>query len=465
MFFPARSEHRVFAYAPTNADDLKSQSAGNYTYNAIGQLTQSNENGAVIQYTYNAAGLVTEIKKNNLPLLRLYYNDRGQRIKKESYTLSGGTSSLTKTEYYVRDVAGSVMAVYQGSTAGEHPVYGSGRLGVYYRSAGQAYYQLTDHLGNVRAVVARGGSSLQTQSATDYYPGGMPMPGKNMVGDYRYGYQGEFAETDPETGKVAFELRLYDPRINRWLSPDPYGQFDSPYLAMGNNWISMVDPDGGSCYDSQGNQIPCPDGYGGFEGPTVDNITFGENLVISNVDGINMYNALNEVVITAPAKNNEVTVLNPNDWISQFTQPKPNVACKRTCDLIAGNAPLNLAIQVAREKGNQINPTADFNRGVEIINEYLNNGDPITVGVHHTFGTTYNSDNTTDHFIVIMGRGLDNGQVYYRFYEVATRHQNMGTHAQNRLYLNGQEASGRTQYRSRSGVQRHYTLTQVRPRN
>ena len=40
---------------------------------------------------------------------------------------------------------------------------------------------------------------------------------------YRYGYQGDFAETDPETGKPAFELRLYDPRINRWLTPDPYG--------------------------------------------------------------------------------------------------------------------------------------------------------------------------------------------------------------------------------------------------
>ncbi|WP_340077900.1 RHS repeat-associated core domain-containing protein [Leptobacterium sp. I13] len=64
-------------------------------------------------------------------------------------------------------------------------------------------------------------------------------------GTYRYGYQGDFAETDPETGKPAFELRLYDPRINRWLSPDPYGQFHSPYLAMDNRPNMLVDPDGG----------------------------------------------------------------------------------------------------------------------------------------------------------------------------------------------------------------------------
>jgi hypothetical protein len=44
----------------------------------------------------------------------------------------------------------------------------------------------------------------------------------------------------------AFQLRLWDGRIGRWLSPDPYGQYASPYLGMGNNPISLTDPDGGS---------------------------------------------------------------------------------------------------------------------------------------------------------------------------------------------------------------------------
>lgn len=34
--------------------------------------------------------------------------------------------------------------------------------------------------------------------------------------------------------------------LGRWLSPDSYGQYHRPYLAMGNNPISRVDPDGGS---------------------------------------------------------------------------------------------------------------------------------------------------------------------------------------------------------------------------
>ncbi|WP_340077896.1 RHS repeat-associated core domain-containing protein [Leptobacterium sp. I13] len=191
-----------------------------------------------IKYTYNASGLVTEIQKNDVPLIKLYYNDRGHRVRKEIYNTSG---SLTRTDYYVRDVAGSVLAIYNNSTLTEHAIYGSGRLGIYFRQSGSSVYQLTGHLGNVRAVVSSGGLA----NATDYYPGGMPMPNRQLTdGTYRYGYQGEFAETDPETGKPAFELRLYDPRINRWLTTDPYGEFHSPYLAMGNNWINIIDPDG-----------------------------------------------------------------------------------------------------------------------------------------------------------------------------------------------------------------------------
>ncbi|MCL9807673.1 hypothetical protein NAT51_19275 [Flavobacterium amniphilum] len=43
----------------------------------------------------------------------------------------------------------------------------------------------------------------------------------------------------------AFELRLWDGRLGRWLTVDPYGQYFLPYLGMGNNPISRIDPDGG----------------------------------------------------------------------------------------------------------------------------------------------------------------------------------------------------------------------------
>jgi hypothetical protein len=108
--------------------------------------------------------------------------------------------------------------------------------------------------------------------------------------------------------------------------------------------------------------------------------------------------------------------------------------------------------------GNQIVPTGNFDRCISTIDNYLTNGRPITVGVHHTFNAGYN-EGTTDHYIVLVGRGITNGQVYYRFYDVATRHRNLGTSPLNRLYLNGNSATGNTQYSNR----RTYTLSQVRP--
>ncbi|PKP29182.1 MAG: hypothetical protein CVU01_01260 [Bacteroidetes bacterium HGW-Bacteroidetes-18] len=72
----------------------------------------------------------------------------------------------------------------------------------------------------------------------------MPMPGRQIVGGelYRYAFQGQ--EKDPETGKEAFQLRLWDSRIGRWLTTDPAGQYSSPYLGMGNDPINGIDPDG-----------------------------------------------------------------------------------------------------------------------------------------------------------------------------------------------------------------------------
>lgn len=85
------------------------------------------------------------------------------------------------------------------------------------------------------------------QSLTDYYPHGGLIPGREYVAGshYRYGYQGQYSEKDPETGFNSFELRMWDGRLGRWMSPDPYRQYFSPYLGMGNNPVSNIDPSGG----------------------------------------------------------------------------------------------------------------------------------------------------------------------------------------------------------------------------
>jgi RHS repeat-associated protein len=85
-------------------------------------------------------------------------------------------------------------------------------------------------------------------AGSDYYPFGLPLDGTEITDEpYRYGYQGQYSEKDSLTGWNQFELRMYDARFGRWISPDPYGQFASPYVGMGNNPVSGTDPDGGMC--------------------------------------------------------------------------------------------------------------------------------------------------------------------------------------------------------------------------
>ena len=80
----------------------------------------------------------------------------------------------------------------------------------------------------------------------DYYPfGSLARSEGSAGGNYRYGYQGQYAEKDAETDWNSFELRMYDARLGRFLSIDPAGQYWSPYVGMGNDPANQVDPTGG----------------------------------------------------------------------------------------------------------------------------------------------------------------------------------------------------------------------------
>ncbi len=246
----------------TQADDIKDQNTGNYVYNNLGQLIE--DKAQSLTYTYTVGGLVSEVRKNKVTLVKFYYNDRGHRVRKDTYYPDNGI--FQASTFYVRDVAGVTLGIYTKPVGGdatlvEQSIYGSSRLGIHKRASGTDLYQLTDHLGNVRAVIAKNGeNAVSLINSTDYYPFGMTMPGRSLTGDlYRYGYQGEYAEKDEETGLNAFELRMYDARIGRWATIDPYRQFFSPYIGMANNPIYYTDPDGG-CVDADLNSIPCPDG-------------------------------------------------------------------------------------------------------------------------------------------------------------------------------------------------------------
>ncbi|MFM7487526.1 MAG: RHS repeat-associated core domain-containing protein, partial [Cytophagales bacterium] len=91
----------------------------------------------------------------------------------------------------------------------------------------------------------------EVMAGADYYPFGLPIPERELTREpYRYGYQGQFSEKDKETGFNFFDLRMYDARIGRWVSPDPYGQYASAYVGMGNMPNMGTDPGGGWAWNT-----------------------------------------------------------------------------------------------------------------------------------------------------------------------------------------------------------------------
>lgn len=246
--------------------DLPHQSsATNYAYDAIGQVTLNVQDNQ--RYEYNASGLVTKIINNTTSnfITEFEYNDKGLRSAKTTYN-SGGTAISKR--FYVYDASGVQVASYErtsfpsGTAALQDlTIYSGGRIGLYDIATGKPQYELTDHLGNVRTVFTTGStyatSILQT---SDYYPHGSPLAGANYYSTtaYRYAHQGQ--ERDAETGLTSFELRQMDPRLGRWISPDPYAQHHSPYLSMSNNPVNNIDPDGGMDY--AGMQDPNVGQYG-----------------------------------------------------------------------------------------------------------------------------------------------------------------------------------------------------------
>ena len=267
---------------PSNAYLETDEATWNYVYDEMGRMTE--DKAANQKLIYNSYGLVKEVQKDHgsgyVPLVRYFYDENGLRLSKTTYDNIG--TAIAKKWYvggneYEQDLLASTTTL-------QHDLVGSGRLGKMVRASSARTYELNDHLGNVRATVSKSPSGVLTyNSYTDYYPFGAEMPGRKFVsGDsYKHGYQGQFTEKDEEINMDAFELRLWDGRLARWTTTDPANQFWSPYLGMGNNPISGVDPDGAKNFNF--------DAVGNFTGITKDvwwhNLLFGNRGQYTDVNG------------------------------------------------------------------------------------------------------------------------------------------------------------------------------------
>jgi RHS repeat-associated protein len=243
-----------------------------YGYDAIGNLTSDSLKvglAAAVKQSdveWSVYGKIKAVDMAGTANDILYtYDPAGNRVSKKV-----GTTST----WYVRDAQGNALAVYDNAGGvinwREQQLYGSSRLGLWkpdiniattpgssvWGDANRKNYELTNHLGNVLAVItnettiAGGVKSPVVVSAQDYYAFGMIQPGRNISSaNYRYGFNGK--ENDNEvkgTGNQQdYGMRIYDPRIGKFLSVDPLSKdypYYTPYQFAGNSPIKFIDLDG-----------------------------------------------------------------------------------------------------------------------------------------------------------------------------------------------------------------------------
>jgi RHS repeat-associated protein len=163
-------------------------------------------------------------------------------------------------------VRGIVINIYNDTTVLEQPIYGSSRLGMYKhvvqegaQTLGQRSYELSNHLGNVLAVITdnihmAGDSAWTTVSSTsEYYPFGLDMEGRSWRDTTalatRYGFNGKEKDSKQEWGSTTYDygFRIYNPTIAKFLSVDPLTQSYpvlTPYQFASNTPIQAIDLDG-----------------------------------------------------------------------------------------------------------------------------------------------------------------------------------------------------------------------------
>ncbi len=84
----------------------------------------------------------------------------------------------------------------------------------------------------------------------DYYPFGLAIAGLNGIhDDYLNKYTSKELQTSEFANEEGLEMydfgsRFYDAQLGRWFTVDPAMQFHNPYLAMGNNPVMYISPDG-----------------------------------------------------------------------------------------------------------------------------------------------------------------------------------------------------------------------------
>ncbi len=194
-----------------------------------------NANKGITNISYNHLNLPEKITFSSNDSIKFAYTSTGAKLRKEVF--KSGVMTL------VKDYANSF--VYSGNTL-EFVHTAEGRAIPETDGSFTYEYYLKDHLGNTRVSFA--GDTATVKQEDHYYPFGLRLSGDSWVkaglADNKFLYNGKEFEGDLGLNWYDYVARRYDPQLGRWHSVDPMDEFWSPYVYVGNDPISRLDPDG-----------------------------------------------------------------------------------------------------------------------------------------------------------------------------------------------------------------------------
>jgi hypothetical protein len=219
------------------------------------------------------------------------------------------------------------------------------------------------------------------------------------------------------------------------------------------------------CTDENGNYSQC---WRAGNAATID----VNGVTYKNIGPTNTIRLNKNVEITYTQ--NEVTSMTfigaeKSSWETQTANKESN-CYKASCQMLnnegvqtAGRSNEVLVTSLG-ENGRAGNPTSNAQYGFNIIDNALEQGNPIIVGVDYKSGSP-NADGMTDHFIVISSKTetLDHGRVTsttYNYLDPRTKYQDRGTSPENKLTIQNNKMVG-TYKQGEDNL--NYTVTTVRP--
>ena len=216
--------------------------SGSFEYDAAGRMLQAPAPTGLEAVSYNAQGLPEAMALGGAEgetTLTYRYTADGQRTYKK---VEG--SEATR---YVRDGAVTVAVVEGGSLKHWTLTLPGGEVIGRVGSGGSSRrYYLKDHLGSIRAVLDGGGGVSETR---DYYPFGLPMPGRYEEGSPPTQEDFTGYEKDEATGLHYAGARYYASAFGRFTTTDRFADKYpslSPYQYGANNPATTIDMNGDS---------------------------------------------------------------------------------------------------------------------------------------------------------------------------------------------------------------------------